>query len=964
MKKIAHYLSEISVSKLKLLVFIISIVIFNNRSIAQGTWTWKWGALAGTTISASGLGVFSATNSPGQRYAAGCWTDKNGKFWRYGGDTYADLWCYDPNINQWALMNGGFTTIPPSYGIMGVASPTNTPGGASYGHPCWVDNNGDLWLYGINFSDDLWKYNIVTNMWTWMKGTGGGAVFTVYGTQGTPSILVSPGQMGEIDCNWVDSNNNLWLYTHNDGILWKFDISANMWTWINGTVGGALVYGTIGTFGIANSPSAFNGAPMVGTLYTMWKDKNDNLFMIANRSVGASNNVEIWKYSIVLNQWACMRADASSSSVQTYASQCLETTTNFPIARTEMRVRWLDDCDNLWTYGGVEYTGFSTFYNDIWRYNSSTNKWVWVRGGIATGTFGTMGVASSTNNPNPIAGSQRWIDKSGFWLTGGQDAIGTPSHHLWLYRPDTVIADFSFTTICPTTNFTDLSTSGCNNIKSHYWNFGDPASGSANIDSISTNPSHTFTASGTYSVTLIVKNCTWDSDTIVKTVVINCGVNTLLNNDTICLGTCINLLAVTSNGVPPYTYQWDNGIIDTTAGPINICPTTTTTYQVITTDFIGDKDTTLATIIVVPPASVFLGNDTILCNSTINLNASAGYSYLWSTGAITQNINASISGSYWIQVSNGACTDSDTINIQINSVLLNLGNDTSFCQGSSITLDATNLGATYLWSNGFTTPTVIANNTGQYWVQVVLTPCVLSDTINITTIPYPNISLPIDTVLCPNTSLTLDAGGGATNYLWSTGETTQTININSTGIYSVTTSNFQCSKSDTSNVIVLNQINWNITPDLCESINFSLDAGIQDASYVWSTGETSQVIDITSEGTYWVVALKDNCILTDTLTLTGTIGAGVLFIPNSFTPNDNELNDVFSIKGENVIEFHLMIFDRWGEKIFESKDITQPWDGKYKGKLVQQDVYVWKVEFKTACNLTLTERIGHVIVVR
>lgn len=961
MKNITRYILHIFVSQIKILCFLTIIIIFNNQLLAQGTWTWKWGPLAGTTLSASGLGIFSPTNSPGERYAAACWTDKTGKFWRYGGDTYADLWCYDPSINQWALMNGGFTTIPPNYGVMGVPSPMNTPGVATFGHPAWIDNNGDLWLYGINFSDDLWKYTISTNMWTWMKGTGGGAVSVIYGTQGVASALNSPGQLNEIDCNWVDSNNNFWLYTHNDGILWKFDTSTNMWTWVNGIIGGSVNYGTIGNFAPANSPGVFAGSPMVGTLFTMWKDKNDDLFMIVNRVSGTATNVEIWKYSIILNQWACIRVDASASSVQTYVNQCLETSTNFPIARTEMRMRWVDDCDNVWIFGGVEYTGFNTMFNDIWRYNAISNKWTWVRGGISPGVYGTMGTPSFANNPNPVAGSQRWIDKKGFWLAGGQNQNGNPTHHLWLYSPDTVTANFTYTINCLNANFNNSSTTGCNNIKSFYWNFGD----GTNIDSVNANPMHVYSSSGAFSVSLIVKNCTSNTDTIVKTLALNCGINTLVNSDTICSGDCANIQAVTSGGVLPYTYSWNNGISNTNAGPITVCPNITTNYQVITTDALGNKDTTINTIVVIPTPTLNLGNDTALCNASIILNAGgSGNNYLWNTGATTSTLSITNTGQYEVEVSNSICSVKDSINITIETLMLNLGNDSVFCADKSILLNATNTGATYLWNNGSTAPTLIANTSGQYWVQVTKSPCKISDTINISVIPYPNINLSNDTILCPNTSLTLSAGSPATNYLWNNGATTQTINVTANGLYYVNASNFQCSKFDSINVTFLNPINWEKNPNLCESLKYILNAGINNANYLWSTGETTQAIEIQQEGVYWIEVNKANCTLRDTLTLIGNLGEGVIFIPNSFTPNADGLNDDFYIKGEGVTEFNLMIFDRWGEKLFETSGFNAHWDGTYKGEIVKQDVYVWKVEYKTKCNSALTERVGHVNVIR
>lgn len=943
------------------------LILFNHSLIsAQGTWTWKWGNAGSMPLNSIGTGIFSPLNSPNERYAAVCWTDSNGKLWRYGGDDYSDLWQYDPAINQWALMHGTLIDfLPATYGTQGVPSVLNNPSNARFGHPAWKDNNGNLWLYGIDFSDDLWKYDITANTWVWMKGSGGGFNPAVYGTQGVPNAGNSPGPLNEVDCNWVDSNNNLWLFTHDDGILWKYDIATNMWTWIKGNIGSGPVYGTIGSYAAANQPGSFAGSPMVGTLFTMWNDSQDNLYMIVNRDLGANVNEEIWVYSPALNQWNCKRADLSVFFAnQAYPSQCVETPSGFPTPRTEMRMRWVDACDNLWVFGGARYTDVATMYNDLWRYNPTTNNWAWIRGGTTPGVFGTMGIPSPINTPTPIAGAQRWQTEQGFWMAGGENTAGTPSHHLWLYSPDEVQALFTSTTNCPITTFTDLSSSGCNNILSWHWDFGDPTSGSANQDTLQ-HPIHTFTSSGTYDVTLIVQNCTWDADTIVQQVVIDCGVSVTVPSDTICVGDCTDLTALTTGGVAPYTYQWDNGITATTAGPITICPLTTTMYTVIATDFLGESDTTQVTILVQPLASVNLGNDTTMCNSTLLLDVGTGYTYSWSTGETTQQVTINQSGIYSVTVNNGGCTASDTIQVQIDQLAVNLGNDTSVCVSNSIVLDATSISGSYNWNTGATSPTITANSSGIYWVQVTSGSCSVSDSIDLTIIPYPSTNLVSDTTLCPGNQLQLDASTPATSYLWNTGSVNQTITVTSAGVYSVIVSNQQCILYDTTVVQSIQPIHWNVNQNLCDDLNFTLDGGIPGAVYLWSTGDTTQLISIVEEGTYWVTATISGCVLSDSITIHGTLGGGVLYIPNSFTPNDDGNNDVFAVKGDNITSITLEIYNRWGELIYETTDMNGFWDGMYNGMPAKQDLYSWKVTYKTVCTAaSIIEKTGHVSLIR
>ncbi len=89
------------------------------------------------------------------------------------------------------------------------------------------------------------------------------------------------------------------------------------------------------------------------------------------------------------------------------------------------------------------------------------------------------------------------------------------------------------------------------------------------------------------------------------------------------------------------------------------------------------------------------------------------------------------------------------------------------------------------------------------------------------------------------------------------------------------------------------------------------------------------------------------------------------YIPNTFTPNNDAWNEMFLGYGTNIKDFHMMIFDRWGNKIFESYDITKGWNGKVKnvGKIVQEDVYVWKVDI-TDVYLEKHKFIGHVNMIK
>jgi gliding motility-associated-like protein len=129
-----------------------------------------------------------------------------------------------------------------------------------------------------------------------------------------------------------------------------------------------------------------------------------------------------------------------------------------------------------------------------------------------------------------------------------------------------------------------------------------------------------------------------------------------------------------------------------------------------------------------------------------------------------------------------------------------------------------------------------------------------------------------------------------------------------------------------------------------------LDAGPGFAYYFWSTGQNDQLIYVTDEGWYWVsVATEHGCMDTDSIYVKLLAGEEIpevrLWIPNAFTPDGDGLNDTFKVvpSNDNITDFHMMIFNRWGEFLWETYNIDEGWDGVYKGRLCPGETYVYKV---------------------
>ena len=169
-------------------------------------------------------------------------------------------------------------------------------------------------------------------------------------------------------------------------------------------------------------------------------------------------------------------------------------------------------------------------------------------------------------------------------------------------------------------------------------------------------------------------------------------------------------------------------------------------------------------------------NDTTACGSaTLDAgNAGMGYSYLWSNGDTTELTTVTSSGTYSVTVSNGNCEAIDSLVVTINNIPnVNLGADTTLCDGISVTLDAGMApNGSYLWSTGATTQTISVSTAGTYWVQKTNgMGCTGTDSIVVTTAASPSGSIAIDTAACPTIAFTAtNTGGASTTDAWDFGD--------------------------------------------------------------------------------------------------------------------------------------------------------------------------------------------------
>lgn len=125
----------------------------------------------------------------------------------------------------------------------------------------------------------------------------------------------------------------------------------------------------------------------------------------------------------------------------------------------------------------------------------------------------------------------------------------------------------------------------------------------------------------------------------------------------------------------------------------------------------------------------------------------------------------------------------------------------------------------------------------------------------------------------------------------------------------------------------------------CNVVSITLHTGVANAVYQWQDNSTDSTYTAYGTGDYWVTVKKDGCSATDSIRIRACVSP--LWFPNVFTPNGDGLNDTFHPVGYGVVKFNILIYDRWGKKIFESNSLEPGWDGRINGALCSDGVYMF-----------------------
>ena len=366
--------------------------------------------------------------------------------------------------------------------------------------------------------------------------------------------------------------------------------------------------------------------------------------------------------------------------------------------------------------------------------------------------------------------------------------------------------------------------------------------------------------------------------------------------------------------------------------------------------------------------SIDLGTDTTICQgNTLTLDMTmANTSYLWQDGSTNSTFVVTQPGTYWLETTNFCGTAIDSISVSYATPPdINLGNDTSICQGETLVLGTACSNCTYFWQNNTTDSICNVTQPGIYWVQASNSCGIMTDSIIVSYSNPPTISLGSDTILCFGETLSLNAFHTNASYLWQDNSSDSTFIVDQPGIYWVTLNSTCGTSTDTIEVTYetdLPEVNLGKDSSICKGSSLTLNLTNNHSTYIWQDSSTNSSYTINQAGAYWVFVTNSCGTTSDSINFT-ECDCNV-FIPNAFTPDNSSINDLFTPKSVcNFVEFKLLIFDRWGAIIFETEDENEGWDGTYKGKYCNEGIYVYRLEYSTT-KISNYRQFGHVTLLR
>jgi len=499
---------------------------------------------------------------------------------------------------------------------------------------------------------------------------------------------------------------------------------------------------------------------------------------------------------------------------------------------------------------------------------------------------------SVINNPNVFGAGCNYVNAA-IPLAGRSSSMGLPNMASFYIRPET--PPFTYAANCTNVSFTApsvaVSSNSCSNaanaIQSVNWNFGDPASGAANTSTV-LNATHTFSATGTYSVRLIL-NLGCYNDTLTQTVTVSGFAISTVATAATC-GSANGTATATPAIAGTYTYAWSNGATTATATGLSAG-----NYTVVVSSSSGC--TANGSVIVnsggsitaaITPTHVACNGQATGAATVVPAGGLAPFTYSWSNGSTTATASNLSAGNYTVTVTDaGSCSATQSITITQPTALTATSTvaptSCAVSAGSAtVTASGGSTPYTYLWSNGATTATATGLVAGNYTVTVTdARGCTINRPAAIVQPLAMSGSIAATQVTCNgagNGTATATVSGGTAplSYSWSNAATGNSISNLNPGTYSVTvTSSSGCSLTLNTNITQPAAITatMSVTPATCltptGSASVVASGGLAPYAYAWSTGATTASVSGLSGGVYNVVVTASNgCTGFGTATIT------------------------------------------------------------------------------------------------
>ena len=528
-------------------------------------------------------------------------------------------------------------------------------------------------------------------------------------------------------------------------------------------------------------------------------------------------------------------------------------------------------------------------------------------------------------------------------------------------------------------------------INSYNWTFGDPASG-ANDSSALSSPTHLFTDTGAFTVTLIVNRgqlCSKTGTTIMKvypgffpgfTSAGICITNPVMFNDT----------TRTRYGLVD-TWHWDFGD-PTTGADVSDLQNPQWTYatsgpktvQLIVTNSKGCVDTAENTINIIDKPPITLAfRDTLICiNDAVQLQASGTGAFSWTplvnivnANSPTPTVSPPITTWYHVNLNDNGCINNDSVRVRVvNAVTLFARGDTTICLTDAVQLSAQTDGLTFQWTPAGTLndPTVVnpiatpVDPITDYTIQAFIGSCSATDVVRVRTVPYPVANAGPPAMICYNTSTQLNGSHDGSSFTWTpTSYLSDPTILNPVATPPRTTSYILtvfdtkgCPKPGRDTIVVTVRpkvrafAGRDTTVVIGQPLFFNATGGV---TYLWSPATGLNDVNIHNPiGTYGtnIDSIRYKVIVADSMGCSDSAFVMVhvfktnpyVFVPTAFTPNNDGRNDVLRPIAVGVQRInYFSVYNRWGELVFTTTVNGQGWDGKIKGTLQGTNTFVWMV---------------------